>query len=76
MGEEEELIEVTIEAITTIIQHPQTYKYKTLVKKYAEQILFKFEKILDAETNQQEMNKVNIKDIKYIHYINIKTIRS
>lgn len=61
MDEEEELIEVTIEAITTIIQHPHTHKYKNLIKKFAEQILFKFEKILDSETNQQEMNKVNRK---------------
>lgn len=58
IGEEEELIEVTVEALTTIIQHPHTYKYKNLVKKYAAQILYKFEKILETETTQQEMNKV------------------
>lgn len=59
LGEEEELIEVTIEAITTILQHPHTHKYKNLVKKYAAQILYEFEKILETERNQQEMNKVN-----------------
>lgn len=58
MGEEEELIEVTVEAITTIIQHPHTHKYKNHVKKYAAQILYKFDKILETERNQQEMNKV------------------
>lgn len=59
MGEEEELIEVTVEAITTTIQHPHTHKYKNLVKKYAAQILFKFEKILETERTRQEMNKVH-----------------
>lgn len=57
-GEEIELSEVTVEALTAIIQHPHTHKYKNHVTKYAAQILYKFEKILDAERNMPELNKV------------------
>lgn len=56
--EEIELSEVTVEALTAIMQHPHTNKYKNHVTKYAAQILYKFEKILDAERNLPELNKV------------------
>ncbi|XP_018575465.1 importin-13 [Anoplophora glabripennis] len=56
-GEEIELSEVTVEALTAIIQHPHTNKYKNHITKYAAQILYKFDKILDAERNLPELNK-------------------
>ncbi|KAJ8931893.1 hypothetical protein NQ314_015162 [Rhamnusium bicolor] len=56
-GEEMELSEVTVEALTAVIQHPHTQKYKNHVTKCAAQILYKFEKILDAERNLPELNK-------------------
>ncbi|CAH1165774.1 unnamed protein product [Phyllotreta striolata] len=55
--DEMDLIEVTVEALTAVFQHPHTHKYKTHVFKYAAQILEKFDKILDVERNQQDMNK-------------------
>ncbi|XP_030761642.1 importin-13 [Sitophilus oryzae] len=56
-GEEMELIEVAVEAVTTIIQHPHTSMYKNHVIKYTENILYKFEKIIEAERNAEELNK-------------------
>ncbi|XP_050507704.1 importin-13 [Diabrotica virgifera virgifera] len=56
-GDEMDLMEITVEALTAIFQHPNTHKYKNHVFKYAAQILHKFDKILDVERNQQDMNK-------------------
>lgn len=56
--EETELTEVTIEALTAIIQHPNTHKFKSYVAKYASCILEQFTKILDTERNSTDMNKV------------------
>ncbi|CAH1099739.1 unnamed protein product [Psylliodes chrysocephalus] len=55
--DEMDLIEITVEALTAVFQHPHTHKYKNHVFKYAAQILGKFDKILDVERNQQDMNK-------------------
>ncbi|KAJ8920238.1 hypothetical protein NQ315_011899 [Exocentrus adspersus] len=56
-GEEMELSEATVEALTAIMQHPRTNRYENHVRKYAAEILYKFEKILDAERNLPELNK-------------------
>lgn len=58
MTEELDVIEIAVEALTSIIDHPQTHKFRNHVKKYAAQILDKFGKILDVERNQHELNKV------------------
>ncbi|CAG9822067.1 unnamed protein product [Phaedon cochleariae] len=55
--DEMDAIETTVEALTSIIQHPHTHKYKNHVLKYTAQILYSFDKILDIERNQQDMNK-------------------
>lgn len=60
LTEELDVIEIAVEALTAIIDHPQTYKYRTHVRKYASQILDKFGKILDVERNQPELNKVKL----------------
>ncbi|KAK9881689.1 hypothetical protein WA026_017206 [Henosepilachna vigintioctopunctata] len=55
--EEMELMEVTIEALTAVIELPQTYKYKTYVNEFTVSMLFKFQKILMAEKVSPEPNK-------------------
>lgn len=55
-----ELSEVTVEALTAIVQHPHTTKYKFYVTKFAANVLYKFEKIIETERSSSELNKVNI----------------
>jgi hypothetical protein len=56
-SEEMELTEVTVEALTAIIQHPHTNRYKNHVMKCSADMLYKFEKILENERNSLESNK-------------------
>ncbi|RZC40401.1 importin-13, partial [Asbolus verrucosus] len=56
-SEEMELTEVTVEALTAIIQHPHTNRYKNHVMKCSADMLYKFEKILECERNSPECNK-------------------
>ncbi|KAF7279174.1 hypothetical protein GWI33_007585 [Rhynchophorus ferrugineus] len=56
-GEEIELLEIAVEALTSIVQHPSTSKFPDYVTKYTQNILFKFEKIIEAEKNADELNK-------------------
>ncbi|KAJ3642174.1 hypothetical protein Zmor_024983 [Zophobas morio] len=56
-SEEMELMEVTVEALTAIIQHPHTNRYQGLVMKCSADMLYKFEKILECERNSPECNK-------------------
>ncbi|XP_060533437.1 importin-13 [Cylas formicarius] len=56
-GEEIELTEVTVEALTAVIQHPHTTRFRNSVNKHAASILYKFEKILDAERSCNDLNK-------------------
>lgn len=58
-SEEMELMEVTVEALTAIIQHPHTNRYQGLVMKCSADMLYKFEKILECERNSPECNKVS-----------------
>lgn len=57
-SEEIELTEVTVEAVTAIVQHPHTMRYKNHLMKCSADMLYKFEKILDYERNHPEGNKV------------------
>nr|CAH7738201.1 unnamed protein product [Callosobruchus chinensis] len=57
MPEEMDVMETAVEALTAVIQHPNTHRYKNHVTKYAANILYKFEKILDAERSLPELNK-------------------
>lgn len=65
-----DLIEITVEALTAVFQHPHTHKYKNHVFKYAAQILGKFDKILDVERNQQDMNKVTYQTFALLSQFN------
>ncbi|KAG5892535.1 hypothetical protein JTB14_011124 [Gonioctena quinquepunctata] len=56
-GDELDLIETSVEALTTVMQHQQAHRYKNHILTYTAQILYKFEKILDVEINQQDMSK-------------------
>lgn len=56
-SEEMELTEMTVEALTAIIQHPHSTRYKNHVLKYSADMLYKFDKILDCESNSPESNK-------------------
>ncbi|XP_017777342.1 PREDICTED: importin-13 [Nicrophorus vespilloides] len=56
-SEEMELTEVTLEALTAVIQHPHTSKYKSYILKHSANILEKFNKILETETGNPEPNK-------------------
>lgn len=60
-SEEIELTETTLEALTAIMQHPHTHKYRNYVVKHAANMLEKFTKILDAEKTNADSNKVNFK---------------
>lgn len=55
--DEMDLIEITVEALTAVFQLPHAHQYKSYVFKYAAQIIPEFDKILDVERNQQDMNK-------------------
>ncbi|XP_074028652.1 importin-13-like protein cdm isoform X2 [Leptinotarsa decemlineata] len=55
--EEMDLIEVTLEALVGIIQHPYTSRFKNHILKFSANVLSKFDKILEAERNQEETNK-------------------
>lgn len=57
--EELELTEATLEALTAVVQHPNTHKYKNYVLKHTENILEKFSKILQAEGSNNDQNKVS-----------------
>lgn len=57
-SEELELMEVAVEALTAILQHPHTHKYRSHVMKHSSNILEKFNKILDAESASPDHNKV------------------
>lgn len=59
-SEEIEFTETTLEALTAIMQHPHTLKYRTYVVKHASNMLEKFTKILDAEKTSTDPNKVSI----------------
>lgn len=51
-------MEVAVEALTAILQHPHTHKYRSHVMKHSSNILEKFNKILDAESASPDHNKV------------------
>lgn len=57
-SEEIELTEMTIETLTTVVQHPHSHRYKKHILAFTTQILEKFGKILDIERNSQDPNKV------------------
>lgn len=69
-AEEMELIEVTLEALTAVVQHPHTTKYPGYVMKHTTNILDKFNKILNNEKASAELNK----DIMTSIYLLIETI--
>ncbi|XP_018334256.1 importin-13 isoform X2 [Agrilus planipennis] len=56
-SEEMDLIEVTLEALSSIILHPQTYKYKSYVSRHATNFLQNFNKILEKERHSPNSNK-------------------
>ncbi|XP_066144032.1 importin-13 [Euwallacea fornicatus] len=56
-GEEMELSEVAVEALTAIVQHPDTSKYTYNVTKFVASMLYKFEKIIDTEIQTSSLNK-------------------
>lgn len=58
-SEEIDFTETTLEALTAIMQHPHTHKYRTYVVKHASNILEKFTKILDTERTSTDPNKVS-----------------
>ena len=57
-SEEMELIEVTTEALTQIVRHPNAHKYVNHMMKLTAYMLQKFVKILDAERNNPDINTV------------------
>lgn len=57
LPEEIEIIEVAIEALTAIIQHPNAGRYRNQVIKFCVSMLYKFEKILNAERCSPDPNK-------------------
>jgi hypothetical protein len=72
-SEEMELTEVTVEALTAIIQHPHTNRYKNHVMKCSADMLYKFEKILENERNSLESNKVSCRVI-FLPYLIVRII--
>lgn len=62
-SEEMELTEVTLEAISSIIQHPHTHKYRTYVIKHTETMLNSFSKILQVERQNADQNKDIVNNI-------------
>lgn len=62
-SEEMELTEVTLEAISSIIQHPQTHKYRTYVIKHTSSMLESFSKILEVERVNSDQNKDIVNNI-------------
>lgn len=56
-SEELEVAEVALEAITSVVQHPNTHKYHNYVIKLTENILYKFSKILKCEHANSDPNK-------------------
>lgn len=53
-----ELSEVTVEALTAIIQHPHTSKFRLYISRAAANVLYKFQKIIDMEIESGSLNKV------------------
>lgn len=53
-----ELSEVALEALTAIAQHPNTAKYEHHLTKFAANVMYKFEKIFEAEMRCNDLNKV------------------
>lgn len=58
-SEEMEVAEVTLEALTAVVHHPNTHKYRNYIMKHTANMLGKFIKILDMERNSSEPNNVN-----------------
>lgn len=58
-SEELELMEVALEAMSSIMLHPQTHKYQGYIVKHTANILFKFVKILERERCTTDSNKVS-----------------
>ncbi|KAL1494258.1 hypothetical protein ABEB36_009882 [Hypothenemus hampei] len=56
-AEEIELSEVTTEALTAILRHPLSCKFKFHINKFAVNVLYKFQKIIDNELQSSEINK-------------------
>lgn len=56
--EELEITEMTTEGLNAIMQRPSTRKYRSHVMKHTANILEKFGKILEAERNSLDSNKV------------------
>ncbi|KAH1009274.1 importin-13 [Dendroctonus ponderosae] len=56
-AEEMELSEVALEALTAIAQHPNTAKYEHHLTKFAANVMYKFEKIFEAEMRCNDLNK-------------------
>lgn len=55
-SEEMEVAEVTLEALTAVVHHPNTHKYRNYIMKHTANMLGKFIKILDMERNSSEPN--------------------
>ncbi|KAL3269998.1 hypothetical protein HHI36_009055 [Cryptolaemus montrouzieri] len=55
--EEVELMEVTVETLSAIVQHPNTCKYRNHVNKFCANMLYKFQKILAMERCCEDPNK-------------------
>lgn len=58
-SEEMEVAEVTLEALTAVVHHPNTHKYRNYIMKHTADMLNKFTKILDSERNSSDPNNVN-----------------
>lgn len=56
-SEELETIEVALEALQTIFNHPSTYKFRSFIIKLTQNVLNNFMKILRTENNSDEPSK-------------------
>lgn len=57
-SEEMEVAEVTLEALTAVVHHPNTHKYRNYIMKHTANMLGKFMKILDMERSLSDPNNV------------------
>lgn len=60
-SEEMEVAEVTLEALTAVVHHPNTHKYINYIMKHTANMLGKFSKILDTERNSSDLNNVSFR---------------
>lgn len=56
-SDETELIEAAIEVLSSMMSHPYTHKYPSIVICNLSSMLEDFNKILDAERNKKDQNK-------------------